>query len=95
VETHKKNTMEAKFKPGDVVVENDINAPMVKMTIETFIVPFVEGQECFKYKCVFFELGKLYKEWFIEEQLLFEHEFIQKRICENRNSKIEQIIREV
>jgi hypothetical protein len=86
--------MEAKFKPGDVVVENDINVPMVKMTIETVIVPFVEGHYYFQYKCAFFELGKLYKEWFIENQLLFEEEFIQKRICENRNSKIEQIIRE-
>lgn len=86
--------MEAKFKRGDVVVENE-NVPMVKMTIETFIVPFLEGIEYFEYKCVFFELGKLYKEWFREDQLLFEHEFIQKRICENRNSKIDKILREV
>lgn len=86
--------MEAKFKPGDVVVQDDTSVSMVKMTIETFIVPFVEGQEWFKYKCAFFELGKLYKEWFREDQLLFEHEFIQKRISENRNFKIEQILRE-
>jgi tRNA A37 threonylcarbamoyltransferase TsaD len=32
--------MEVKFKRGDVVVQNDINVPMVKMTIETFIPPF-------------------------------------------------------
>jgi hypothetical protein len=95
LETHKKNAMEAKFKPGDVVVQNDINVSMFKMTVETFIVPFVEGNEWFQYKCAFFELGKLYKEWFREDQLLFEHEFIQKRICENRNSKIEKILREV
>ena len=86
--------MEAKFKPGDVVVQNDINVPMVKMTIETAI-PHLERTEYFEYKCAFFELGKLYKEWFVEDQLLFEHEFIQKKICENRNSKIEQLIREV
>jgi len=86
--------MEAKFKRGDVVVENDINVPMVKMTIETSIIPLKETKY-FQYKCVFFELGKLYKEWFREDQLLFEHEFIKKRICENRNSKIEQLIREV
>ena len=86
--------MEAKFKVGDVVVENDINVPMVKMTIEKFI-PFIPIREYYEYKCVFFELGKIYKEWFREDQLLFEEEFIQKRICENRNSKIEQIIREV
>ncbi len=86
--------MEAKFKRGDVVVQNDINVTMFKMTIETSI-PHLEGTEYFQYKCVFFELGKLYKEWFREDQLLFEHEFIKKRICENRNSKIEQLIREV
>jgi hypothetical protein len=85
--------MEAKFKRGDVVVQNDINVPMVKMTIETFIPP-LGGHEHFEYKCAFFELGKLYKEWFVEDQLLFEHEFIQKKICENRNSKIKQLIRE-
>jgi hypothetical protein len=49
VETHKKNTMEAKFKPGDVVVENDINVPMVKMTIETFI-PYIPIREYYEYK---------------------------------------------
>ena len=86
--------MEAKFKRGDVVVQNDINVPMVKMTIETFI-PHLEETEYFQYKCAFFELGKLYKEWFVEDQLLFEHEFIRKKIYENRNSKIEQLIREV
>lgn len=87
--------MEAKFKRGDVVVENDINVPMVKMTIETFIVPFLEGIDYYEYKCAFFELGKLYKEWFREDQLLFEHEFIQKRIMEERNSKIDKLLREV
>jgi hypothetical protein len=83
--------MEAKFKSGDVVVQNDINFSMVKMTIET-VIPHLERTEYF---CAFFELGKLYKGWFVENQLLFEHEFIQKKICENRNSKIEQLIREV
>lgn len=79
--------MEARFKTGDVVVESDINFPMVKMTIE-----FVFGYE---YQCAFFELGELRRERFREDQLLSENEFIQKRISENRNYKIEQILREV
>ena len=86
---------EFKFKVGDVVVENDINVTKVKMTIETFIVPFVEGHEYFQYKCAFFELGKLHKKWFREDQLLLELEFIQKIISENRNSKIDELLREV
>ena len=85
--------MEAKFKPGDVVVQNDINVPMFKMTIEGTIYPSNET-DYFEYKCAFFETGELHREWFREDQLLFEHEFIQKRICENRNSKIEKILRE-
>lgn len=84
--------MEAKFKVGDVVVESDINVPMNKMTIE---VLFPTELENYEYQCAFFELGKLHRERFKESQLLFEDEFIQKRICENRNSKIDQIIREV
>lgn len=84
--------MEAKFKTGDVVVQDDISVPMVKMTIE--FVRF-KGNNNYEYKCIFFELGELLSEWFREDQLLFEEEFIQKRICENRNSKIDQIIREV
>lgn len=83
--------MEAKFRKGDVVVENDINVPMVKMTIE---VLFPTDLGDYEYQCVFFELSELRRERFKESQLLFEEEFIQKRICENRNSKIEQIIRE-
>lgn len=82
--------MEAKFKTGDVVVQDDINVPMVKMTIEAFY-PFLEKQ----YKCAFFELSTLYKEWFREDQLLFEYEFVQKRIMQQRNSKIDKILREV
>ena len=82
-----------KFKVGDVVVQDDTSVSMVKMTIETFIVPFVEGQEWFNYKCAFFELGKLYKEWFREDQLLFEQEFILKRLSEDRNSKIDKILK--
>jgi hypothetical protein len=82
-----------KFKVGDVVVENDISIDMFRMTIETFIVPFVEGTEYFQYKCAFFELGKLYKEWFVEDQLLFEHEFILKKLSEDRNSKIDKLLK--
>lgn len=92
METYKKNSMEAKFKPGDVVVQDDISVPMIKMTVE--FVRF-RGNNNYEYQCVFFELGKLYKERFREEQLLFEHEFIQKRIREERNSKIDKILREV
>ena len=88
--------MEAKFKTGDVVVIDDINVSMFEMTVETVITP-VESFECYQYqyKCAFFELGKLYREWFREDQLLFKHEFIQKRICEDRDYKLNKILREV
>lgn len=75
-----------KFKVGDVVVENDINVPMNKMTIEALFPTEYE------YQCVFFELGELNRERFKESQLLFEEEFIQKRICEDRNSKIDKLL---
>jgi len=84
--------MEAKFKTGDVVVQDDINVPMVKMTVE--FVRF-KGNNNYEYQCAFFELGDLIRERFREDEILFDYEFVQKRICENRNSKIDQIIREV
>lgn len=84
--------MEARFKTGDVVVENDINFPMFKMTIEFVFGYYISNYE---YQCAFFELGELRRERFREDQLLSENEFIQKRISENRNYKIEQILREV
>lgn len=86
--------MEAKFKTGDVVVIDDINVSMFKMTVET-VLPFIYGCNYFQYKCTFFKLGKLYREWFKEYQLLFKHEFIQKRISEDRDYKLNKILREV
>lgn len=49
-DTHKKNTMETRFKTVDVVVENDINFSMVKMTIE-FVFGYYIGN--YEYQCAF------------------------------------------
>ena len=83
--------MERKFKVGDVVVLYDNrNLPMFKMTID---VVFPSDLETYEYQCAFFELGILHRERFNENQLLTEEEFIQKIICENRNSKIDRILK--
>jgi hypothetical protein len=83
-----------KFKVGDVVVEDDINAPMFKMTIEV-VFPTDTGYHIgnYEYQCVVFELGDLRRERYKEEQLLFEQEFILKRLSEDRNSKIDKLLK--
>ena len=78
-----------KFKVGDVVVENDISIDMFRMTIEV-VFPTDTGDH--EYQCVFFELGELIRERYREDQLLFEQEFISKRLSENRNSKIDKLL---
>ena len=75
-----------KFKIGDVVVENDISVDMFRMTIEV-VLPNYE------YQCLFFELGELRRERYREDQLLFEQEFILKRLSEDRNSKIDKLFK--
>lgn len=79
-----------KFKIGNVVVENDISVDMFRMTIEV-VFPTDTGDH--EYQCVFFELGDLKRERYKEEQLLFEQEFILKRLSEDRNSKIDKILK--
>jgi hypothetical protein len=78
-----------KFKVGDVVVENDISVDMFRMTIE-IVFPTDTGD--YEYQCLFFELGNLRRERYKEEQLLFEQEFILKRLSEDRNSKIDKLL---
>ena len=70
--------MEAKFKRGDVVVQDDINVPMVKMTIE-IIFKSISNLDTNEYQCAFFELGDLIRERFREDEILFDYEFVQKR----------------
>lgn len=83
--------MEAKFKVGDVVVQDDINVSAFKMCVE--FTYFVDGK--YEYTCAFFELGELFKERFKEDRILFEDEFNQRVKAENRNYKIDRILREV
>ncbi len=78
-----------KFKVGDIVVENDIYVDMFRMTIEV-VFPTDIGN--YEYQCAFFELGELIRERYREDQLLFEQEFISKRLSENRNSKIDKLL---
>jgi uncharacterized protein YodC (DUF2158 family) len=79
----------SKFKVGDVVVENDINVDIFRMTVE---VIFPTDTSDYEYQCAYFELGELKRDRFKEVNLLFEQEFILKRISEDRNLKIDKLL---